>query len=189
MAVNDRVQSQAGEAPSQGPWGQRGVPGILWYAYRSYFAHRTIRFGAGLAYSGLFAAGPLVAVSLFVAGLIFSQQDVGQYVATQLDPVVGADAALQVADFLDGLEKEISNSNFGIVLLIVTAVAASFVFVALEDGMNIVWEVPHRRGLEASMQRRILALGRMLLGASALAVGLVASAILGDISDALSSRG
>jgi hypothetical protein len=41
--------------------------------------------------------------------------------------LVGADAAMQVADVLDGLERGISNSNFGIVLLIVTAVAASFV--------------------------------------------------------------
>lgn len=189
VAANDSVQSQAGEAPSQKPWWQRGVPGILWSGYRSWFAHRTIRFGAGLAYYALFAAVPLVAVALFVASLIFSQQDVGQYVATQLEPVVGADAAMQVADFVDGLEREISNSNFGIVLFIVAAVAASFVFVALGDGMNIVWEVPHRRGFEASVQRRILALGLVLLGAAALAVGIIASVILGGISDALSSRG
>jgi membrane protein len=189
VAVNDSVQPHAGEAPSPKPWWQQGVPGILWSAYRSWFAHRTIRFGAGLAYYALFAAVPLVVVTLFVASLIFSQQDVGQYVATQLEPVVGADAAMQVADFLDGLEKEISNSNFGIVLLIVTAVAASFVFIALEDGMNIVWDAPRRRGLEASVQRRILALGLVLLGAAAVAVGLVASVILGGISDALSSRG
>jgi uncharacterized BrkB/YihY/UPF0761 family membrane protein len=166
VAVNESVQSQAsGETPSQKPWWQRGVPGILWSAYRSWFAHRTIRFGAGLAYYGLFAAVPLVAVALFVAGLIFSQQDVGQYVATQLEPVVGAGAAMQVADLIDGLQDDISNSSFGIVLFMVIVVTASLVFLALEDGMNIAWEAPRRRGLEAGLQRRILAVGLVLLGA------------------------
>jgi membrane protein len=190
VAVNESVQPQASEeALSQKPWWQRGFPGIVWSAYRSWFAHRTIRFGAGLAYYGLFAAVPLVAVSLFVAGLIFSQQDVGQYLASQLEPIVGANAAAEVADFLDGLQEDISNSLDGIVLFIVTVVAASFVFVALQDGINIVWEAPRRRGLEAGLKRRLLAVGLVLLGAAALAVGLIVSVILGAISEALSSRG
>jgi hypothetical protein len=55
--------------------------------------------------------------------------------------------------------------------------------------MNIVWDAPPRRGLEASARRGILALGLVLLGAAAVVVGLIASVILGGISDALSSRG
>jgi membrane protein len=190
MALNQGIEPQSSsEAVSQNPWWQRGVAGIVRSAYRSWFAHRTIRFGAGLAYYGLFAAVPLVAVALFVAGLIFSQQDVGQYVATQIEPVVGANAAMEVAGLLDGLQEDISNSLGGIVLFVVTVVAASFVFVALQDGINIVWEAPRRRGLEAGLKRRLLAVGLVLLGAAALAVGLIASVILGGISDALSSRG
>ncbi len=45
---------------------------------------------------------PLVAVSLFVASLIFANQDVGQYVATQLGPVVGPDATGEITNLLKG---------------------------------------------------------------------------------------
>ena len=64
-------------------------------------------------------------MSLFVAGLIFSQQDVGQYVATQLQPVLGVDATAEITDLLQGLQQDISNSVVGIVLLITTVFAAS----------------------------------------------------------------
>ena len=126
MTANEDLQPEAsGDAPSPKPWWQRGIPRILWSAHRSWFAHRTIRFGASLAYYGLFAAVPLAAVSLFVAGLIFSQQDVGQYVATQLQPVLGVDATAEITDLLQGLQQDISNSVVGIVLLITTVFAAS----------------------------------------------------------------
>ncbi len=89
-------------------------------------------------------------MSLFVAGLIFSQQDVGQYVATQLQPVLGVDATAEITDLLQGLQQDISNSVVGIVLLIATVFAASLLYVALEDGVNIVWEAPRRPDTDRS---------------------------------------
>jgi membrane protein len=186
---DDAVSENSDRVPASTPWWQRGVVGIVWSAYRSWFAHRTIRFGAGLAYYGLFASVPLVAVALFVAGLIFSKQDVGQYVATQLEPVLGAEATTEITNLLEGLQNDLSNGLTGIVLLVVTVLAASMFYVALEDGVNLVWEAPRRRGLEAGVQRRLVAVGLVILGAAALAAGLIVSAILPAISEALSSRG
>jgi membrane protein len=189
MALNEGIEPQSsGEAVSQNPWWQRGVAGIVRSAYRSWFDHRTVRFGAGLAYYALYAAVPLVAVSLFVASLIFGNQDVGQYLTTQLEQVVGPDAAGEVTNLLNGLQRDVSNGLTGIVLIIATVVAASLVYVALEDGMGIVWEAPRRHGLEAGLRRKLLAIGLVLLGAAALAAGLIASVILGGVSDALSNR-
>lgn len=190
MTVDEDVVSEdSGDGPSSTPWWQRGVPGILWSAYRSWFDHRTIRFGAGLAYYGLFASVPPVAVALFVFGLFFSQQDVGQYVATQLEPVLGVEATAEIANLLEGLQNDLSGGLTGILLLIVTVFAASLFYVALEDGINLVWEAPRRRGLEAGLRRRLGAVGPVLLGAVALAAGLIMSVILSGISEALSSRG
>jgi uncharacterized BrkB/YihY/UPF0761 family membrane protein len=67
-------------------------------------------------------------------------------------------------------------------------VAASLIYVALEDGMGIVWEAPRRYGLEAGLRLKLLAIGLVLLGAAVLAAELIASVILGGISDALSNR-
>ena len=43
--------------------------------YTSWRSHRTIRLGASLAYYGLFAIVPLLAISFAVAGLVISEAD------------------------------------------------------------------------------------------------------------------
>lgn len=57
--------------------------------YEQWRDHRTIRLGAGLAYYGLFALVPMLAVALALAGLVISQGDVQSYLADQLSPASG----------------------------------------------------------------------------------------------------
>lgn len=60
--------------------------------YGEWRRHRTIRLGAGLAYYGLFAFVPLLAVSLSLAGLFFATEDVQSYLATRLADLIGGEA-------------------------------------------------------------------------------------------------
>ena len=55
--------------------------------------HRTIRLGAGIAYYGLFALIPILALSLAVAGLVVSDADVQAYLDDRLVEVFGPEAA------------------------------------------------------------------------------------------------
>src|SRR5829696_361328 len=61
--------------------------------YQEWRIHRTIRLGAGIAYYGLFALVPIMALSLAVAGLVVSDADVQSYLAERLETVFGPQAA------------------------------------------------------------------------------------------------
>ena len=140
---------------------RQGALGVARRAFESWSDHRTIRLGAGLAYYSLFAWVPLVAVSLFVAGLIFSEQDIGSYLVEMIGEAAGSEAACTAADLLTQLELSMSTSGSGVVLFVATVITASFVFVALQDVMNLIWEVPPRHGLRSGLRRRVFAFGRL----------------------------
>jgi membrane protein len=119
--------------------------------------HRTIRLGAGLAYYGLFALVPMLAVALAIAGSVISQADVQSYLAEQLSALLGVDAdavAGAAADLLDGTGRLASLGLVGAVSLILTA---SLLVLALQDALNTIWERPVRLGIRHTLMRRLVA--------------------------------
>ena len=52
--------------------------------YRNWPRNRTIRLGAGPAYYGVFALIPLVSLCFFLAGLVFSRDDVQSFISDHL---------------------------------------------------------------------------------------------------------
>ena len=112
--------------------------------YEQWRDHRTIRLGAGLAYYGLFALVPMLAVALALAGLSISQDDVQSYLAEQLSALFGVDAdtvAGALADVLDGSGTLAGLGAVGVASLFLTA---SLLVLALQDAFNTIWERPVR---------------------------------------------
>ncbi len=131
--------------------------GLLTETYGEWRTHRTIRLGAGLAYYGLFALVPLLAVSLSLAGLIFQQEDVQDYLTQRLAAIFGADAgdtSAALAEVLDGFDSLVGLGVVGAVSLVFTA---SLLVLALQDALNAIWERPVRAGIRTTLARRALA--------------------------------
>jgi membrane protein len=125
--------------------------------YEHWRNHRTIRLGAGLAYYGLFALVPVLAVALAIAGSVISQADVQSYLAEQLSALLGVDAdavAAAAADALDGTGRLASLGLVGAASLILTA---SLLVLALQDALNTIWERPVRSGIRHTLMRRLVA--------------------------------
>jgi len=131
--------------------------------YASWRAHRTIRLGASLAYYGLFAVVPLLAISLAVAGLVINEADVEDALASVFGNLVNGDGteyAAQVTDSLTGTFDAGGIGLFGLASLLLTA---SLVFVALQDAFDTIWEIPVMKGTWASLRRRLVAFAVVLL--------------------------
>lgn len=159
----------------------RSLTGLVAETYGEWRRHRTIRLGAGLAYYGLFAFVPLVAVSLSVAGLFFAADDVQSYLAGQLAEFVGneADAVSQaLADLLTSTGTVVGLGGLGIVSL---AFTASLLVLALQDALNTIWDVPVRSGMRHSLLRRLLAFGVVFAAGGVLVVSFAVNAVTGLI--------
>jgi membrane protein len=125
--------------------------------YREWSEHRTIRLGAGLAYYGLFALIPVLAVSLSIASLFFARDDVQAYLTDQLLDLLGEDSANVGAAIANLLDQVGSLVGLGLVGLVSLFFAASLIVVALQDALDTIWEHPVRTGIRRTVTRRLFA--------------------------------
>ena len=135
--------------------------------YTSWRAHRTIRLGAGLAYYCLFAVVPLLTISLAVAGLVLDRADLQELVSSVLDDAFDGALADATPYVVTELDLGSVAGGLGAVGLVSLVVAASLIFVALQDAFAVIWEVPVRAGIRHTLLRRALA------GLVVLATGVV----------------
>lgn len=139
--------------------------------------HRTIRLGAGLAYYGLFALVPVLAVSLSIASIFFARDDVQQYLADQLLELLGDDAASVGAAVAQLLDEVGSVVGLGIVGVVSLFFAASLLVVALQDALNTIWERPVRTGIRRTVARRLFAFVVVAAAGGLLVVSFALNAI------------
>ena len=147
--------------------------------YEQWRDHRTIRLGAGLAYYGLFAFVPVLAVALAFAGLVISQADVQSYLADQLSTLLGVDAdaaATALARALDGDGKLAGLGLIGAASLLLTA---SVLVIALQDAFNTIWERPVRSGLRQTVMRRLVAFAVVAGAGAVIIVSFSVNAVTG----------
>jgi membrane protein len=131
--------------------------------YRSWRSHRTIRLGASLAYYGLFAIVPLLAISLAIAGLLISEADVEEVLASVLGNVIQGDGEEFATQLTDTINASSTTSSLGLIGLGSLLLTASLVFVALQDAFDTIWELPVSSGTWASLRRRLIAFAVVFL--------------------------
>lgn len=148
--------------------------------------HRTIRFGAGLAYYWLFAFVPLLLVAIFLAGVIFPTEEVISYLVDRVSALHVTDTSDEIARLITSYIEDSVSVQVGIVGTVVAAVSASFALAATQDALNNVWEEGPMHGIHATVRRRLISLGAAVAVASVLVVVLLATAVLGAL-DALVS--
>lgn len=158
-------------------------------AYREWREDRAIRLGAGLAYYGLFAIVPLVSLSILVAGLVFSQEEIRSFLADQLDTLLDLDLDTVSVDLAEQVGATSTLTSLGIVGVASALLSASLVFVALQDAFNVIFDLPVQVGMQYTIRRRLLSflvvllLGALLIGALVIqAIAPLLRALVPDVA-------
>ena len=150
--------------------------------YEQWRNHRTIRLGAGLAYYGLFAIVPILAVALSLAGLFISQSDVQSYLADQLAELFGLNADRVAAAVAEVLDDAGSLTGLGLVGFVSLLLAASLLVIALQDAFNTIWERPVRSGIRQTVLRRLIAFVVVAGAGAVIVVSFAINAVTGLIA-------
>lgn len=145
------------------------------------------KLSASLSYYTIFALGPLLIVIISLAGIFFGEDAVEGKVYHQLKDLVGSNAALQIQDIITNLQRTQSTTLGAIVGGVILIIGATGVFTEMQSSINYIWSVkakPKKGWLKYLVNRLIsfslvLGLGFLLL------VSLMASALLGLLSDKL----
>ena len=154
---------------------------VLAESLGSWREHRVVRLGAGLAYYGLFAVVPVLAVATLLASMLYDEAQVQDFLTGRLTGLLGQD--VDVHAVTEAVSRSIDTSNvrlgLGIVSVITLLFGASLVFLAFQDALNVIFGAPPRSGLESSLRRRLVAFGVVALTGVVLVASLAVQTLAG----------
>lgn len=142
------------------------------------------RLGAAIAYYAAFSIGPLLLLTVAVAGMIFGEEAAQGQLLEQLRALMGPDGAKAIEAMLAGAKNPKAGTVATIVGSVMLFFAAAGAFGAIQDALNTVWEVEPRadRGIWGIIQERFLSFTMVLGTAFLLLISLVISATLTAMS-------
>jgi membrane protein len=157
--------------------------------YEQWRDHRTIRLGAGIAYYGLFALVPLLALALAVAGLVISRADVEAFLTERFSEWLGVEASDIGRALTDALDGTATLSGLGVLGAVSLFLAASVLVIAVQDAFNTIWERPVRPGLRRTVMRRLVALAVVAGAGAVVIVSFLLNAIAGLFTQLVPAAG
>ena len=138
------------------------------------------RLGASMAYYTVVSIAPLLLVVIAVAGLAFGREAAAGAIVSQIQGLVGDQAAKAIEAVLENADKPstgILAAGLGIIMLLA---GASGVFAELQSALNTIWKTPARpdKGFLGMLKDRFFSLLMVLGTGFLLLVSLVMSAAL-----------
>lgn len=164
-------------------------PATFWRILKTtalqYFAHRSPRLGAALAYYSVFSMGPLLLLVIAIAGLFFGDDPVRRRLADQFAALLGPSASGALETMLAGAAFKSADhaaAFFGVALVLLAAVG---LVAQLKDAMNTIWNVRDPETVKVSWYIRtylisfagVFGLGILLI------ISLVFSAAFASLSE------
>lgn len=147
-------------------------------AYEGWRQDRAIRIGAGLSYYAVFAAVPIISSVIAVAGLLFSEDEIRNYLADVLVRLLSEQALATATEFAAVVDDPATIGGLSAVAVVMGVFAGSVLFVAIQDAFNVLWGVPVARGWRYSVRRRLLAMAAVFLAGALLAFALFAHTVV-----------
>ncbi len=146
-----------------------------------------MRLSAALAYYSVFSLGPLLVISISIAGAVFGKEAAQGAIKQQLTGSIGSESALAVQEMIESVNRSGSNVLMTIVGVVILLVTASGVFAQLKDAMNTVWDLEPKPGggVKNFLKTRLLALSMVLVIGFLLLISLVLSAATAAMNDAI----
>lgn len=151
---------------------------LLKESWREFGEDHATRKAAALAYYTLFSLAPLLIISIAVAGAVFGQDQAREQIISQLQGLLGDDAAKAIEGMLRNAARPGTGlwaAAAGVVTLILGATTA---FAELKQDLDEIWDAPKATigGLWYTVRTRLLSFGVILSLGFLLLVSLVFSA-------------
>lgn len=151
---------------------------------------RCASMAASLAFYAAFSLAPLLVVAVAVGSLFFGERAIEGRLYTELESLIGRDAALAAQAVLANAWKAGEAKTLGWLSLIGTAVGATATFAELNSSLNAIWRAPPaRHALAALVRVRLISFGLVLGAGFLLVVLLIADAAILYVTEVLFANG
>lgn len=165
----------------------KGFFTILKAAFTGFLDDMALKFSASLAYYTVFSLAPLLLLLISLAGIFLSRDVIQSKVFSEINGIVGNEAAKQVQDMLNNLQMT-GKSTISVIIGVVTLIiGATTVFGEIQQSINIIWQVKPKpkKGWLKIIKDRLLSGSMIVTLGFLLLVSLVLNGALDAISDRL----
>jgi len=153
---------------------------LLTETLKAWMKHRAASRGAALAFYTLFAIAPILLLAVAVAGYFFGARAAQGDIVTELQQLVGLNAATAIRSVLIHAHDASTGRLTTIVASVFLLIAATSVFSELKDSLDEIWGVPQPRysGVVALIRTQLLSFALVFLLAALVVFSLLISAAL-----------
>jgi membrane protein len=136
------------------------------------------RLGAALAFYTIFSLAPVLIIGISVASFAFGRDAVQGHVVTQIQHLVGHDAALTIQGMIENAHRSQSGVMATLLGVVTLLIGATAVFGELQDAFNLIWRSkPRPRSFWLSMLiSRLLSFSLVIALGFLMLASLIASA-------------
>ncbi|MBV8887521.1 MAG: YihY/virulence factor BrkB family protein [Chroococcidiopsidaceae cyanobacterium CP_BM_RX_35] len=155
---------------------------VVWWllqeTYTEWQQDKAERLAAALAYYTVFSLAPLLVIVIAIAGSVFGQQAARGQIVAQIQGLVGRQGAQFIQTAIQNANKPHAGTIASIISIVVLLLGASWVFGALQDALNTIWEVQPKpgRGMFTTIRSRFLSFTMIIVIGFLMLVSLVVSA-------------
>ena len=92
----------------------------------------------------MFSIAPLLLIVISIAGLVFGEEAARGEIVSQLQGLMGADAAKAIEGLLESVNKPGKGIVATLIGVVVLLIGATTVFGELQDALDRIWRAPAR---------------------------------------------
>jgi membrane protein len=151
---------------------------------------RCASMSASLAFYAAFSLAPLLVIAVAVGSIFFGERAIEGRLYSELESLLGRDAALTAQMVLANAWREGQARTLGWLSLIGTAIGATATFAELNASLNAIWRAPPaKHALAALVRVRLISFGLVLGSGFLLVVLLIADGVILYITQVLFANG
>ncbi len=165
--------------------------GLLWKTVKDSFTgfgnDKVPKLSASLAYYTGFSLAPLLVVIIAICGFIFGQEAVAGTIDSQIQHIVGADAAKQIQDMIKNASLSGKSTLATIIGVVTLLLGATTIFGEVQDSINSIWGLKPKPsvGFIKTIKTRLLSFGMIASLGFILLVSLAATAVVEGLGSRL----
>ena len=118
--------------------------GLLKQTYAEWNGHNAGQLGASLAYFAVLSLAPLVVLLVAILGLVYGPEAARGGLEAELRRFMGVEAAAAVEQIVASVNTPSSGIIASIASIAALLLGASGVAIALQQALNLIWDVPPR---------------------------------------------
>jgi membrane protein len=160
---------------------------ILRQAGSEFFTDNGMKLSASLSYYTVFSLGPVFVIIISLAGIFFGKDAIRGKLYYQLNGLIGSEAALQIQEIIQNIEKSQLSTSGAVIGIIVLVIGATGVFSEIQDSINYIWSLKSkpRQGWLQLIFNRLISFSLIVSLAFLLLVSLGIHAVVDLLHDKL----